>query len=72
MLPRPKPRVPRGRAGLRQTEPNPCILPFVTLFSHFRRNFYAVMNSDIMTVEVIALLEDRNFGLLLQFTNFRD
>jgi hypothetical protein len=42
------------------------------LFSHFRRNFYAVMNSDIMTVKVIALLEDGDFGLPLQFTNFRD
>jgi len=30
------------------------------------------MNSDIMTVQVIALLEDGDFGLPLQFTNFRD
>jgi uncharacterized protein YajQ (UPF0234 family) len=30
------------------------------------------MNSDIMTVKVIALLEDGDFGLPLQFTNFRD
>jgi uncharacterized protein YajQ (UPF0234 family) len=30
------------------------------------------MKSDIMTVKVIALLEDGDFGLPLQFTNFRD
>jgi len=30
------------------------------------------MNSDIMTVKVIALLEDGDFGLSVQFTNFRD
>jgi len=30
------------------------------------------MNSDIMTVKVIVLLEDGDFGLPLQFTNFRD
>jgi len=30
------------------------------------------MNSDIMTVKVIALLEDGDFGLPLQFTNFRN
>jgi uncharacterized protein YajQ (UPF0234 family) len=30
------------------------------------------MNSDIMIVKVIALLEDGDFGLPLQFTNFRD
>ncbi len=31
-----------------------------------------MMNSDIMAVKVIALLEDGDFGLPLQFTNFRD
>ena len=31
-----------------------------------------MMNSDIMSVKVIALLEDGDFGLPLQFTNFRD
>ncbi len=31
-----------------------------------------MMNSDIMTVKVNALLEDGDFGLPLQFTNFRD
>jgi len=30
------------------------------------------MKSDIMTVTLIALLEDEDFGLPLQFTNFRD
>jgi len=30
------------------------------------------MNSDFMTVKVIAQLEDGDFGLPLQFTNFRD
>ncbi len=31
-----------------------------------------MMNSNIMTVKVTALLEDGDFGLPLQFTNFHD